>query len=59
MWLHDGLIPGVAATKGPYVALYAMALIFIFTAIYEQIKVEKGSRWYDRLGRFFKTKKSR
>lgn len=59
MWLHDGLIPGVAATKGPYVALYAMALIFIFTAIYEQIKVEKGSRWYDRLGGFFKTKKTR
>ncbi len=56
MWLHDGLIPGVAATRGYYVALYALAIIFIFTAIYEQIKLKKGSRWYNRLANFFKAK---
>lgn len=56
MWLHDGLLSGVDATKGPFVAIYIMVLVFVVAAIYEQVKVEKGSRWYDKLGKLLKKK---
>lgn len=57
MWFYDGLLEGVAATKGYFVAIYILVAIFIFTAIYEQVKLKKEDRWYSQLRRTFAKKR--
>lgn len=53
MFLQQSAIEGVPFLNGYGIALLMLALIFVFTAIWEFFACPKGTRWYDLLAKKF------
>ncbi len=58
MYLVKSAIDGVPLFTGYFIAGAMVALIFVFTVIWEMFAYKKGDRWYNHLPKYFKKKKA-